>query len=302
MCNNNQVMDNWNDLKFVLETVRQGGLSGAARVLGVNHATVSRRIIAAEEAVGALLFDRLPGGYMPTEAGLEAARAAEAMEAANAELSRTIGARDKALSGSLTITAPQLLFANILNPILIEFQSDYPDIDLTILASNETLNLSRREADVAIRISNEPSDTLFGSRVAEQRSAIYVSKAYAARLQRDTDGRLDWLMFLHWHGIPEDVKALWPNTRAAMRFDDMVAVLSAVRAGIGASRMPCFLGDRDPDLTRLMGLPTYSYPSIWVLTHTELRRMQRVRTFMEFASTRLRKMRDVFSGGSLGAV
>lgn len=298
MCDNDQAMDNWNDLKFVLETVRQGGLSGAARVLGVNHATVSRRIVAAEEAVGALLFDRLPGGYRPTDAGLEAARAAEAMEEANAELSRSIGARDKALSGSLTITAPQLLFANILNPILIEFRNAYPEIDLTVLASNETLNLSRREADVAIRISNEPSDTLFGSRVAEQRSAIYVARDYAARIERDPERRLDWLMFLHWHGIPEDVKALWPNSKIAMRFDDMVAVLSAIRAGLGASRMPCFLGDRDPGLERLKGLPTYNYPSIWVLTHTELRRMERVRTFMEFTSVRLRKMRDVFNGAS----
>ncbi|MEP3279139.1 MAG: LysR family transcriptional regulator [Stappiaceae bacterium] len=293
-------MDNWNDLKFVLETVRHGGLSGAARALGVNHATVSRRINAAEETIGALLFDRLPGGYTPTEAGLDAARAAELMEEADAELKRSIGSRDKALSGALTVTAPQLLFANILNPILIDFLERYPEIELTVLASNETLNLSRREADVAIRISKEPNDTLFGSRVAEQRSAIFASRDYVKRLEVDPESKLDWLMFLHWHDIPEDVKALWPNTRVAMKFDDMVAVLSAIRAGLGASRMPCFLGDRDPDLIRLEGLPTYSYPSIWVLTHAELRRMERVKIFMEFTSSRIRKLKSVFNGTSPG--
>ncbi|MEP1770055.1 MAG: LysR family transcriptional regulator, partial [Anderseniella sp.] len=111
-------MIDWSDLRFVLETVRQGGLSSAARVLGVNHATVSRRINSAEAAAGALLFDRLPGGYRPTQAGLEAARAAEAMEEASATLGLAIGSRDQTLKGPLSFTAPQLLIERILAPLL----------------------------------------------------------------------------------------------------------------------------------------------------------------------------------------
>lgn len=290
---------NWNDLKYVLATVRGGGLSGAARELGVNHATVSRRIAMIEAEIGAILFDRLPAGYEPTEAGLDAAKAAEKMEAASAELSRAIGARDQGLSGPLTVTAPQLLFADIINPIIEEFSQQYPDIDMILIASNETLNLSQREADVAIRISNQPSDTLFGSKVAGQRSAVYCSKAYKAEFDADPEKRLKWIRFRHWHGIPEAIKNKWPNAEVAFVMDDMVTVKAAVKAGMGASRMACFLGDLDPDLVRLDDELIYDYPSIWVLTHNELKAMGRVKAFMQFTSKRLRDMRHVFDGTSI---
>ena len=104
----------WDDLKFVLETARQGGLSGAARALGVNHATVARRIAAAEAALGVSLFDRRPSGYVPTRAGQDAVRTAEAFEVEHAALSRAVAARDAALSGPLTVTAPHLLVHSVL--------------------------------------------------------------------------------------------------------------------------------------------------------------------------------------------
>lgn len=296
LCNNAQVMIDWSDLRFVLETVRQGGLSGAARVLGVNHATVSRRISSAEASAGALLFDRLPGGYQPTQAGLEAAGAAEAMEEASAGLSLAIGSRDQALKGPLSFTAPQLLIERMLAPLLPEFIAQHPDIELNILAANEALNLARREADVAIRISRSPTPTLHGSQVSEQRSAIYVSHDYAAALAADPDKPLDWIRFTHWTRVPYEVRAAWPDIREVMTLDDMSAAVGTVRAGIGATRMPCFLGDTDPQLTRLPGLATFDYPGIWVLAHRDLRSVKRIATFMRFMSARLRQLRPVFTG------
>lgn len=296
LCNNAQIMIDWSDLRFVLETVRQGGLSGAARVLGVNHATVSRRISSAEAAAGALLFDRLPGGYRPTEAGLEAARAAETMEDASATLSLAIGSRDQTLKGPLSFTAPHLLIERMLAPLLPEFITQHPDIDLTILAANEALNLARREADVAIRISRSPAPTLHGSQVTEQRSAIYVSHEYAATLAANPHRPLDWIRFAHWTDVPYEVRTAWPDIREALTLDDMSAAVATVRAGIGATRMPCFLGDPDPELTRLPGLATFDYPGIWVLTHRDLRSVKRIETFMRFMSARLRRLRPVFTG------
>ncbi|MEX3011015.1 LysR family transcriptional regulator [Hoeflea sp. TYP-13] len=289
-------MTDWSDLKFVLETVRQGGLSGAARVLGVNHATVSRRIAAAEQSLGALLFDRLPGGYAPTEAGLDAARAAERMEAAEAELSLLIGSRDRALSGPVTVTAPQLMIERVMAPVFAEFCQLHPEIELKVLATNEPLNLSRREADVAIRVSDAPTETLFGTRAAEQRAAVFISHDYAAMLNAEPNRPLDWIRFLHWPGLPEEIRSVWPNQRVALAVDDMAAAIGAVRAGIGATRMPCFLGDSDPQLTRLAGLSTFSYPSVWVLTHTDLRRVPRIEMFMQFVSAQLRTQQALFDG------
>ena len=286
----------WDDLRYVLEAVRQGGLSGAARTLGVNHATVARRIQAAEVALGASLFERLPTGYRPTEAGLRAAQSGEAMEEAGADLSRAIGATDQAPSGALTVTAPQLLIEHVLGPLLFDFHAAYPDIALTVLGSNEPLNLAKREADVAIRISDKPHDTLVGRRVTQQRSGVYASKDYLERFSRDPNQALDWLRFQHWTGILPEVKSQYPNARIAMVFDDMAAMLGATRAHLGATRVPCFLGDRDPTLARVPGLPTFPYPSIWVLTHEDLRNVTRIAVFTRFMSERLSNMRDRFEG------
>ncbi len=296
MCNIARAMMYWNDLKYVLETVRQGGLSGAARVLKVNHATVSRRIAAAEDAIGARLFDRLPAGYAPTDAGLEAARAAEQMERSSAELNRAIAARDRSLSGTLTITAPQLLVERVLSPILLGFRAVHPEIRINVVATNEVLNLAQREADVAFRIGGSPSPTLVGVRVTDQRAAVYANHDLIARLENDPSLPLDWVRFAHWPGLPKQITSTWPNRRVALVVDDMIAAIGAVRAGIGATRMACFLGDSDPALARLPKVDLFEYSPIWVLTHPDLRAVPRVATFMEFAAARIRKMRPAFEG------
>lgn len=288
----------WGDLRYVLETVRHGGLSGAARALGVNHATVARRIAAAEAALGVSLFDRRPTGYVPTEAGLDASRTAEAFEAHGATLSRSVAARDASVSGPLTVTAPQLMIQTVLAPILGAFADAYPDVTLTVLGANAPLDLAHREADVAIRISDTPDPDLVGRRVAAQSSAVFANHAVLAALASDPEQRLNWLRFVHWEPPNKAVRAVYPNTRVVMHLDDMVAMIGAVRAGIGATRMPCFLGDSDPALGRVPGLPLFPYPSVWVLTHADLKDVPRIATFTRFVSDALRRQRAAFVGAA----
>ena len=288
-------MLDWNDLRFVLETARNGGTSGAARVLGVNHATVARRITAAEEALGERLFDRLPSGYVPTEAGREAVRTAEAMERLDSELDLKIAARDDRIKGRLRVTAPQLFIQRVLGGILAEFTEAYPEVDLELVATNDTLNLARREADVAIRFSKDPPETLVGRRFIDQKGAVYATPELIAR---DPGGEapLDWVKFAHWPGPPAEIKAVRPNLRVRLTVDDMAAAIGAVRAGIGATRMACFLGDTDPALVRVPGMPRFDYLPLWLLTHADLRHVPRIRTFMDFTAARLGKLRPVFEG------
>ena len=288
-------MLDWNDLRFVLETARNGGTSGAARVLGVNHATVARRITAAEEALGERLFDRLPSGYVPTEAGREAVRTAEAMERLDSELDLKIAARDDRIKGRLRVTAPQLFIQRVLGGILAEFTEAYPEVDLELVATNDTLNLAQREADVAIRFSKDPPETLVGRRFIDQKGAVYATPELIAR---DTGGEapLDWVKFAHWPGPPAEIKAVRPNLRVRLTVDDMAAAIGAVRAGIGATRMACFLGDTDPALVRVPGMPRFDYLPLWLLTHADLRHVPRIRTFMDFTAARLGKLRPVFEG------
>ena len=285
----------WGDLRFVLETVRHKGLSGAARALGVNHATVARRISAAEDALGTPLFDRRPTGYVPTQAGEDAARTAERFEDGHATLTRSIAARDATVNGPLTVTAPSLLIHTGLAPILGAFSKAYPEVDLSVLGANEPLNLAHREADVAIRISNTPDPDLVGRQVAPQRSGIFASSAYIKQLEADPDKRLAWLRFIHWEPPQKAVRDAYPNLRIAMQLDDMTSMLGAVQAGLGATRMPCFLGNAYPDLHRVPGLPLFPYAPIWVLTHADLRAVPRIAAFTRFVSDALRAQKDLYA-------
>lgn len=289
-------MSNWNDLKYVLETVRQGGLSGAARVLNVNHATVSRRIAVIEDTMGVRLFDRLPQGYAPTAAGQEAANAALAMEAAQLDLSRALAGRDRALSGPLVVTAPSLLIERVLAPMLVAFTAQHPEIEVSVVAKNTPLNLARREADIAFRVADHPTESLVGVRATSQMAAVYGAKDFVARLGDPQVEVLDWVRFAHWPGLPEQITVAWPNRRVRLVVDDMVAAIGATRAGLGATRMPCFLGDSDPELARVPGIEMFDYPSIWVLTHPDLKSVPRVAALMGFSANYLRALRPRFQG------
>ncbi|MCL5777237.1 LysR family transcriptional regulator [Limibaculum sp. FT325] len=171
-------MTDWDDLRFVLAAAREGGFSGAARALGVNHATVSRRIAGLEARLGVRLFDRLPRGIVPTAAGERALETARRAEAEMLGLAQDLAGRDRALAGPLTVTAPQLLIAVHLAGVFAAYGARHPGVELTVNASNVPLNLHRREADVAIRVSNAPEDTLVGRRASGQRRAFYLARGY----------------------------------------------------------------------------------------------------------------------------
>ncbi|MBI1493606.1 LysR family transcriptional regulator [Halocynthiibacter styelae] len=290
---NNQAMLNWNDLRYVLETARRGGISGAARVLKVNHGTVSRRITAAEEALGARLFDRLASGYVLTEAGREAILIAENMEAQGHQLERQMDARDTRIAGPLTVTAPQMMVDRVLGPVLKSFITTYPDVDLKLRAGNDALNLAARQADVALRVSPDPPDSLIGRRVAEQRYGIYAAPDLIAA---DRGGRLDWISFQSWPGPPKEFLALRPDLTTRLVVDDIHAALSAARAGIGATRLACIIGDDEPGLERLPDVPLFPYMPVWLLTHADLRNQPRVRAIMDHVGAAIKTARPRFLG------
>lgn len=294
-------MENWDDLRFVLAVARGGGVTGAARALGVNHSTVSRRVAAIETRLGARLFDRLPTGYRATEAGHAAIAAAEEMEQAALVLDRGVAARDHRPSGVITVTAPLMIVMGPFTRVLAGFRRDYPEIEVRVLATNDLLNLHRREADVALRATDEPEESLFGLRLSEQRAAIYAAPDYlaaqgAALSGPMADAALDWIGFNEQETPPDYVLARYPKARMSMRLDDKLGIMTAAKAGMGACRLPCFQGDSDPGLVRMPGFPLYRYPDKWILTHPDLKRVERIRIFMRAAAAAVRRMRPLFMG------
>ena len=300
-------MNNWDDLKYILAIKRAGGLSGAARLLGVNHATISRHLSAAENKLGVRLFDRLPSGLVPTKHGQHAITTAEQVEQQLLQLDVSLAAKDTSLAGPLRITAPQLLIQHQLADILANYANANPAVELTILAANEILNLHRREADIAIRISDKPEPSLFGRVLTGQMRGYYASKAYFSShseslQQHQSEDPIDYISFLWWgENPPKDLKARYPNARTSVRMDDMIAVISAIHADMGIARLPCFLGDSAPDLVRIPTLPVTPYFDIWILTHPDLKDVARIRHFMQFAAKALTANSDLYMGKSISA-
>ena len=270
VCENAYVDIAWDDLRTVMMLVRHRSLAGAAEALGVNYTTVARRIRRAEEALNQLFFERLPDGYRPTAAAHLVAKHASQMEKTEHSLMRQLQGAETELSGVLTITAPQLLIASFLSPIIDQFTRAHPGIELRILATNDVLDLTRLEADLAIRISRNPGDTLTGLRLLKQENASFANQGIANQIASDASRMIDWIVYDAYPNLPKGISAKYPNNNVRFRFDDMVAMVGAAQAGLGVVRMPMFLGRASAGLVQVPILPPQPYADIWVVGHPDV--------------------------------
>ncbi|AUQ99940.1 LysR family transcriptional regulator [Phaeobacter inhibens] len=270
---------NWDDMRTILALVRAGSLAGAAQALSVSYTTVARRVQRAEDMVGRPLFERRPDGYLATTEAEELAAAARRMEQAEQSALRNLSGADQSLAGELVLTAPQLLIQSHLAPFLAEFCATHPEIALTVRATNNVLDLTRREADLAIRISKTPGDTLVGLHLADQKTACVARPDLLAQAVADPEAPLDWVIYSGYDAPPKAALQRYPNYRIRARFDDMTSLIAAAKAGMGAVRMPVYLGRSDPDLEPLPGIAPQDYAPIWVLSHQDLLQSAKVRHF-----------------------
>jgi len=289
----------WDDLRFVLAVAEAGSLAGAARRLGVNHTTVLRRIGAFEKRLGVRLFERLPTGYVPTAGGEELIAAARAVDETVTRLERKLAGKDLRLSGVVRVTTTDTLMDAILPDVLRAFRDSYPGIQVEVAISNLMFNLTKREADVAIRPASKPPETLVGRRVAKIAFAIYASPRYLADNPRQDLPGHRWV-------VPDDslagtaagkwMRSQFAGSEIALRADSLLALRQAAQAGLGLAPLPCYLGDAAPDLVRVDGPIAEMETSLWILTHADLRHTARIRAFTEFAASALAQRRPLFEG------
>ena len=276
------------------ELVRRGTLSAAGEALRVNYSTVARRVARAEAALGVILFERLADGYAPTEEAHLVAEHVARMAEEDHRLMRRLAGRDGRLTGRLTVTAPQLLIAHALAPALQDFRQAHPGLDLRVRATNDKLDLNRREADIGIRISPDPGDTLTGLRLVEQATASFASRDWADRIARDPSSPIDWIVYEGHEGLPAGVAEAWPASRVSYRFDDMVAIGGAVQAGLGVARIPMFLGRALPGVVQVPLLAPRPYQPIWIVAHPDVWKGAKVTAFRETMVRFLKGDRDRF--------
>lgn len=284
----------WDDLKTVMHLVRGGSLANAADALGVSYTTVARRVKRAEDDLGVKLFDRLADGYQPTQAGEKVARKASAMESEELDLLSNLVGSERKVTGPLTITAPQLLSATHLVPVFQEFSRRYPDVELHVNSDSALLDLNRREADLAIRVSDTPGDTLTGRVLAPQHSMAFASREWVERFSANEKTEVPWIVPKR---LPSSFNKYFrdlPATNVVMRSDDVITMIEAARAGMGAVILPMFIGRYTEGLEVLPIREPSPFPDVWVVAHRDVWRSDRVAAFREILIPHFKKHAHLF--------
>jgi DNA-binding transcriptional LysR family regulator len=294
----------WDDFEVVLAIAESGSLSGAARQLKVNHATVFRRLGDIERRLGVALFERSRLGYRPTQAGEEMAHTAQQIEEAVISTARRIAGRDLKPAGAVWLTTTDSLLADALSPIFADFRKHYPDITFDIFVSHQLFNLTKREADVAIRPTNNPPENLIGRRIVDVAVAVYGARQLVGTQPQPGDDLMQWPWIGPGPHLPDLPMQDWMqaqgyDVRCAYRVNSVSGMRSAVRSGSGISLLPCYLADADPELVQLSDPIADCTVGLWFLMHPDLRDVARIRTLLEFTTEALRQRSADFVGQPL---
>ncbi|MEM8797381.1 MAG: LysR family transcriptional regulator [Pseudomonadota bacterium] len=287
----------WTDLSIFREVYRAGSMLDAAAVLKCNPSTVSRRIAALEDQLGAPLFERGPGKWATTALAERIIPLADQMDDHAAGILRAAVDQAETLSGPITVTAGDAMMRSLLLPALADFQEKHPDISLTLLSDDERMDLGAREADVAVRCTPKPPPDLFGRNLGLAETRVYGKPALLAALDLADPKDIPCVIPLA-DGVarPRWVETLFPATERLIRVNSIGLMLDAARTGLGLALLPCMLTDTDPGLSRYPS--DFSDPgwSIWVLSHADIRNSARVRVIRDALVEYLRSHKDLIAG------
>lgn len=278
---------NWDDTRLFLALARSGSARATAAEQGVSHSTVTRRVEQLESDLGVRLFDRDVRGYRLTGAGELMLKSTVRAEEALLTAERQLQGRDAQLTGEIRFTTANIVALNLIMDDLVGFTRRYPDIDLNVMISYDSLNLSRREADVALRImplGSSPPEDLVGRKLVTIKNCYYASDSY---LRENDPGRSNstarWIGWDDTERFPAWVKASpFPNLPVYGKMNDVMLQARAARCGLGLTVLPCFYGDRVDGLRRIPNCEPYLSYDLWMLTHPDLRDAARMRTFRAF--------------------
>ena len=287
----------WDDLRLVLAVAEEGTLSGAARRLGLTHSTIFRRLGGIERDLGVRLFDRFRDGYSATPAGESVAALGARFADEFLALERRLSGQDLRASGTVRITTTDTVCTMLIRH-LPALRAAHPELRLEIAISNAMANLTRREADVAIRPVPEPPETLVGRRIADIAHAIYASTDYLSR--RADRSECEWIglddamattVIGRW--MRENVE----DARIALRVDALPALKDAAGSGMGVALLPCYLGDLEPRLRRVRpACVAEARSTLWLLTHNDLKHTARIQAVMSYLATALGSERTLMEG------
>lgn len=294
----------WSDLEVFLATARGGSLAAAATALGLDSSTVHRRIAKLEAALRTRLFDRSQRGYSLTGAGEDLLAHAHAMDEHVVAAERQVIARDDALAGTVRVATVDDFAITVLSPIIRSFRDAHPNVMVALDISNTFTDLSRHQADVAIRFGIKPPEgDVVAKNVLKAYVALYGSRAYLAkhpRVRRLEDLREHFVVRADeaMSGMPDEqlMNRYCDPSKIAFRSNSFFARLAAIRDGVGLGFLGCYMGDRHKALRRIaIPFPEIA-ASVSILVHVDIHRNARVRAFVKHVQEELIIQRKLFEG------
>lgn len=284
---------NWDDLRFFVALARAGSLSAAARALQTEHTTVARRVAALETRLGVRLFEPAARGYALTPEGERISGIAFSMEEDVFGIERAVEAGAAAMSGVVRVSAPPAVASRYLVPRVAAFRARHPGVVLEIAGDNRTVNLSRREADIALRLVRPEPSAVVARRIGALGYGLYGATDYLAGAAPDAveyvgyDDTLDHVPQQRW------LLALARGRPLVLRSNELASLHEAAAAGVGLAALPRFMGDTDPRLRRVEVAKPAPSRDLWLLVHADLRRSPRVRAVLDFVADIVRRDRPL---------
>jgi DNA-binding transcriptional LysR family regulator len=275
-------MSDWEDIRHFVALAREGTLSAAARTLGVDHATVARRVAALETSTGLKLVDRRARTTTLTEDGKRIATVAAPMEEAAFALGRAAQAAKPGIDGEVSISAPPNFASSVIAPQLIRLRHQHPGIRLKLIGEKRRASLSRREADVALRLLRPVEAGLFVRRIGSFGFSLYGAPAYLEKTPPHA------FAFIGYDAsMAESPQEVWLGTiigerEVVLRTNDLETQVAAARCGLGIAALPHYLGDSDARLQRYVVTQKPISRDVWLVVHRDLRQVAAVRAVMDF--------------------
>lgn len=291
----------WNDVRHFLALARTGSVRAAGAALGVSHSTVARRIETLEAQLAARLFDRSRDGYTLTEAGRQMMEGAERVEREMSALERNLVGQDERLAGPVSVTCCDGFVSQLLLRELRAFCGEHPEIELAFTTDSRMFDLSKREADIAVRIlqlGTQPPEHLIGMEVAPLVVANYVAIAHEDRLDPDRGATQT-----RW--IASDVRKVhemliadssYPDVPPWGSFASLELLAQAACEGLGLVMLPTYVGDREPGLRRLAHPDLRHVADLWLVCHPDLRDNARFRAMRAAIMGVFKAHADLFRG------
>ncbi|AGE27051.1 MULTISPECIES: LysR family transcriptional regulator [Pseudomonas] len=272
----------YTDLSLILALVRGGSLARAAALLRVDVSTVFRAVRRLEAALGQTLFEKSRAGYLPTSLASHLAQQAECAEQALEAARIGVEQGGEVITGTVRLTCTDSVLQSLLLPALAQFMPAYPALTLELSTSNDFANLSRRDADIALRLTRTPPQHLVGRNLGSVAYRVCASVDYARRHAGRALAELDWIAPDDF--LPDHPTVVWrrehlPGVRLSYRCNSMLSVTELVRAGLGVAALPDFLLDAhlQPLGPALAGHDT----ALWLLTRPDCRALRSVVTLFE---------------------